>query len=388
MFWFYFSLLFVFVFHCNSNAQEKRLQHAFVLVDVSGSMRASDINYEAKQIIVDILKGNSDHLQWKDKKWVVNIDCRIFSSGDPILRNGSLLCIMPFGNKERCYSRKLMQIRDVNMDLVPFIEQNYPDVYSDALTYLQLAKAYTGSIAKANGLDKSYVIVYSDGMQEQTSTQYPYNKQENALIDSLDYVGSNSFRKIGVLSKGYQKYTFKITVYELTTYNTQFRNEDIVIDQPAEEKVLSTINIISPKSKSPRKPKEVKIDEEITVTWMGATDASVSVLYRNSNGKYVRLDKKDRVKINRSGNKAKINFYENGEYQVKISDKSSGDSIYISVLSGFPIGVILGILAIAALVMIIAKSLAGKKQVHNGFDEHSQNEGGQNKNNANSDIKW
>lgn len=376
-------LIIVLLFICVTNANDRVLKDAFVLVDVSGSMRSSQINNEAKQMILDMLKGSCDKLQWRGRDWVVNIDCDVFTSGSPIIRAGSLLCVMPFGNKDRCYSRKLMQIQNSELELDSFFNNSYPIVYGDALTYLQLAQAYAGSVAKANNLDKSYVIIYSDGMQEQTSSHYPYNKQENALIDSLGYVGSNSYRKIGVFSKSYQQYTFKVEIYELTTYNTPFNKEDIIISPPLGGD-RGEIKITSPQAKTPKNPKALKVNDKAKVMWIGSSDAVVYIMRKNNDGKYIRLKRQEpnAKAISHAGNETSIEFYESGEYQVKISDSITSDSVYFSISSRFPFGLIFALIALIAIVGAAAKYFTKKSPIPDPFwGEDTSSRGRTNKTN-------
>ena len=61
---------------------------AFVLVDVSGTMKDSQTNTEAKSIIQEILLGEFDYSKWQTKGWNKNNSGDVIPS-EMILKQGS-----------------------------------------------------------------------------------------------------------------------------------------------------------------------------------------------------------------------------------------------------------------------------------------------------------
>ena len=170
---------------------------AFVLVDVSGTMKDANANMEAKIIVQEILLGEFDYPKWQTRGWYKNNTEDVIPS-EKILNQGSHFCIIPFGNRNRVqnYTRHVFQNED---NFNSFYTSHFPKTFNDGWTYLTLAKAYVGSIAITDKIKKAYVFIYTDGRPE--STKEPYSNFNQRIVDDLEYAGSNSFKKIGILRK-------------------------------------------------------------------------------------------------------------------------------------------------------------------------------------------
>lgn len=61
------NIIFILIFGCIfSQVQAEKIKHAFVLVDVSGSMKNESVNQEAKKIVKEILLGTINLENYSD----------------------------------------------------------------------------------------------------------------------------------------------------------------------------------------------------------------------------------------------------------------------------------------------------------------------------------
>ena len=155
---------------------------AFVLVDVSGTMKDSQTNTEAKSIIQEILLGEFDYSRWQTKGWSKSTVKDIIPA-DVILNRGSRFCLIPFGNMDRVQNNSKHIFHEVD-DFKSFYSSAYPSVFKDSWTYLTLAKAYVGAIAVNDNIKNAYVFIFTDGRPE--STNQPYNNYDLHLVDELE----------------------------------------------------------------------------------------------------------------------------------------------------------------------------------------------------------
>ena len=321
------------------------IRDAFVLVDVSGSMNSSITNDEAKQQILDMLSGHYNPSVWKNKGWkvVVNSECKPFSTTTPIIGEGSFLCIMPFGNMETIMRRTTVRV-DGNSSLEFFFRDNYPTVFNEAFTYLELAKAYVGSVAQTSNVGNGYIFIYSDGMGDYVKDgNYPPLYQK--MIDNLGLAGSDSFEKIGILRKAVAKQKFNIEVWRFKSFST--------IKDPKGPKIGSKSKAIAPvlKITSPKTEHcKVDIDKPLTIKWTGTSAADVIILRKDGVYKpIVSKDRKDYYNIQKSRNNAKIEFHKAGDYQVKVVKGRASDTLSVEVASDF-YGSLLLILLMFAII--------------------------------------
>jgi len=330
-------------------------KNAFVLIDVSGSMQNDAINKEAKQHIKDILLGKFSLPDANRQGWAMQHKCNILENSKPILQNNSFFAIIPFGDKERYDERTFNRFSNIDNEFDTFFEKNYRLDHKDNLTYLTLAQGYAGSLAKARGVEKSYMIIYTDALNDQTGSK-PYTDYENSIVDSWNVFGINNYNTLGVLSKKSGIYTYKIYIGQLDIYDVEVRDKDKPTDQidGDESNPTPKITITNPKNSSIREPAKAKTKDEISVSWIGATNASIAITKYNGKN-YVRLSSrgKEEAKIlSKGGNSAKIVFYDSGKYKLTISKGSVSASAYYEVSSPIPVGLIVGLLLL--LVAVIA----------------------------------
>ena len=352
-------LICLIISHVYTYAQQVApIKNVFVLIDVSATMRDDAINQEAKQHIKNILIGRFSLSDANRQGWTMQYKCDVFENNKPIVQKNSFLAIIPFGNKERYDERAFNRFSDVNIEFDDFFEKNYRLNHTDLLTYLSLAQGYAGSLAKAQKIEKSYMIIYSDGLNDQTGS-IPYSDYENSIVDSWNVVGKNKYNTLGMLYRKSGKYTYKIYVGQLEIYDVEVRGIDTGDDDTTTNATTETSKIIitNPKNSSERESAKVNAKEDVTVSWIGVMNANVSIT-KYDGKKYIRLSSKGSEEaklLSKGGNSAQIRFYDSGKYKVTVSKGSVSDSAYFEVSTSFPFGLIL------LLILLIALVIAGLK---------------------------
>lgn len=306
---------------------------AFVLVDVSGTMKDSQTNTEAKSIIQEILLGEFDYSRWQTKGWSKNNSDDVVPS-EVILKQGSHFCIIPFGNMNTVhnYTRQVFQ----NVDIFKsFYSSYFPTAFSDGWTYLTLAKAYVGSIAVTDKIRKAYVFIYTDGRPE--STKEPYDNFNQQIVDDLDYAGSNSFKKIGILRKNINnRYHYDIEIWKFTSYKTLGveGQEPVEPVSPVSQVSSQSIKITTPTDgKLKDKPHNVDNGQELTLRWSGGA-GSVNVYTKDGNNyKLIPQNKRNEYYTQTiSGTTAKLTFSESADYKIEVRGTNGGsDAMFLSV---------------------------------------------------------
>ena len=306
---------------------------AFVLVDVSGTMKDSQANTEAKSIIQEILLGEFDYSKWQTRGWIKNDKVNRIPS-EKILKHSSYFCIIPFGDIDRVkdYSRYRY---DTDDNFKQFFSQSFPKTFKDGLTYLTLAKAYVGSIAYTDKIAKAYVLIYTDGRPE--STKEPYDNFNQHIVDDLEAAGSNSFQKIGILRKnGKNKYHYDIEIWEFTSYTTEVIDDGGGKDKPQPPITVSSksIKITTPTDgKLKDKPHEVDRGQEFTLRWSGGA-GSVNVYTKDGNNyKLIPQNKRNEYYTQTiSGTTAKLTFSESADYKIEVRGTNGGsDAMFLRV---------------------------------------------------------
>ena len=325
---------------------------AFVLVDVSGTMKDSQTNTEAKSIIQEILLGEFDYSRWQTKGWNKN------NSGDAIpsemiLKQGSHFCIIPFGNMNTVHNYTRQVFQDVD-NFKSLYSLYFPTAFSDGWTYLTLAKAYVGSIAVTDKIRKAYVFIYTDGRPE--STKEPYDNFNQQIVDDLDYAGSNSFKKIGILRKnGNNKYHYDIEVWEFTSYKTLgVEGEGPDTPVPPESPASSqSIKITIPTDgKSKVNPHNIDNGQELTLRWSGGA-GSVNVYTKDGdNYKLIPQNKRNEYYTQTiSGTTAKLTFSESADYKIEVRGTNGGsDAMFLSVTTPI-LPILLKLLLVIGLIV-------------------------------------
>jgi hypothetical protein len=366
--------------------QQTPIQHAFVLIDVSGSMKNDAINTEAKQLIKELLLGTFSSSAAKQRGWTIHENCDIIANPKQIVSDNSFLSIVPFGDKNRYEERKFITLKSLNNEFEQFYESAYRLDHHDKLTYLSLSQGYIGSLAKAQNIEKSYTIIYSDGLNDETGS-IPYTDYENKILDSWDVAKNNNYNVLGILYRKSGIYTYKIYIGNLEVYNVEIRPEDKPNDPPPPPPTPK-ITIVTPQNSSVRDPAKAKTKKEASISWTGVIDASVSITKHNGT-KYVQISsgsKKGEAKVlSKGGNLAKVIFYDSGKYKVTVSKGSVSDSAYFDVSSPFPGGLIIGLLALTAIIVGAVKILTRSRSVPIDDPDPWKPDKG---NNDNKDNQW
>lgn len=325
---------------------------AFVLVDVSGTMKDSQANTEAKSIIQEILLGEFDYSRWQTKGWNKNNSGDVIPS-EMILKQGSHFCIIPFGNMNTVhnYTRQVFQNID---DFKSFYSSYFPTAFSDGWTYLTLAKAYVGSIAVTDKIRKAYVFIYTDGRPE--STKEPYDNFNQQIVDDLEYAGSNSLKKIGILRKNSNnKYHYDIEIWEFTSYKTLGveGKEPVEPVSPVSQVSPQTIKITTPTDgKLKDKPHNVDNGQELTLRWSGGA-GSVNVYTKDGNNyKLIPQNKRNEYYTQTiSGTTAKLTFSESADYKIEVRGTNGGsDAMFLSVTTPI-LPILLKLLLVIGLIV-------------------------------------
>ena len=323
---------------------------AFVLVDVSGTMRDANANMEAKNIIQELLLGEFNYAKWQARGWQkVSPNDRIPS--ETILRQNSYFCIIPFGNKDTVKRHSRQKFQD-NGSFRSFYASKFPTAFHDSWTYLTLAKAYVGSLAVLDKISSGYVIIYTDGRPE--STRQPYDDFEQSIVDSLEYAGSNSFQKIAILRKnGTGAFHYDVEMWEFKSYKTTPTDDPPIIDETSSVTTRSTIKIIAPQDgKNKNRPHEVRRDEEWKLQWTGG--AGNIIVSKKDGNSYKRIapgKSREIYSVSKSGLNAKLTFFESADYKVEVRGTKGGvDAIYVSVTTPF-VPILLRLLLIAGIIV-------------------------------------
>ena len=309
----------------------QNINDAFVLVDVSGSMKSQQINNEAREIIYQMLDGSFDVSNLSDgwKKVDNSNICPLFKT-TKIIQDNSQICIMPFGNCERMKDYTFIDVKSFSTSF----HQSFPKVYKDSYTYLSLARAYVVHSAIERGINKMvYLIVYSDGKGTTAENiSYPGDLQK-----IWDFYGTNSnsySKKIGVLRKvqGNRNYDIEVwTLGPIQEMQVREGNED------KEEAAVEPrkISIVNPqKGESQKHPIEIDVDEKVNVVWNNSS-GRVKINVQMKDGaafKNIKAAEQKDFYIKKSfGNSANLTFVEGGEYKIIVSDERSNDTRFVSV---------------------------------------------------------
>lgn len=276
--------------------------HVFILVDVSGSRGNDPIKMQAKSQVYNLIMGNYRANDWDaikvtDKKLAAIINGK---SNKALIAANSWACVMPFGEKSTYENRKLILNKNHPTDFNQLFNTYYPTVFSDNHTYIQIAQAFTASLAKSNNINEYYVLVVTDGLgdQDDTNSRNTYNAFEEALMLEWNNSSSAIVKNVGTLRKDkYYIYLKKVENVKGTSIPT--------VTPPGTPPVVPAIVDTSPptpiiKITSPaegRKNQETELNTEtININWT-CTNCPKGIKYnvlvsQYDGGKY-RESKKD-----------------------------------------------------------------------------------------------
>lgn len=371
-FYFRLSALAIGVF-LSTLSYAQQIKDVFVLVDQSGTMSNSTVNNEAKQIIGDMITGQLSLSDWESKGWNnVSAAGNFFkNTSSQMVKNGGVMCIIPFGNMDRVKNYLMAPYNDKSSAQL-FISDNFPKTFNDNFTYLDLAKAYAVHIA-ANLEIKGHVnmIIYTDGMGDHAKeNKYPSDLQVIRDSYCTPQMSSLLLRK-GILRKETSIRNYDIEVWEVgpvpdippvrdTTINPP------IIDKPRPQKITIT---------EPRDG-EYKGDmvtwekgEEYTIKWKESVGAvSINVQRKEVNDKskdkYSNIpnkERKDYYKVDIGSNAAKIKFFKSGDYHIIVADSKGRDERYVHVPTPFPFFTIMMIILAVIGGVIVYKMITKPK---------------------------
>ena len=249
--------------------EAQKVKDAFVLVDVSGSMKYTQINSEAKQIICSMLQGNlnlSNFSGWSQVKTKgLDGNCPLISDkNSSFISAGGKVCILPFGNMERVRDYKFIDMPNFETSFNSY----FPNTFKDNWTYITLAKAYAVNVASKNGISGMvYMIIYSDGAEESMDGRVGYPEEFRSVVDYFGTRNDSFCQKKGIIRKSYSGKQFDIEIWTMGPIP--------MADVPK----TSSTNVVSkkieisnqPNGKSPKVPVEINVEEPFTVKWKNAT---------------------------------------------------------------------------------------------------------------------
>lgn len=351
-----------------NEAKAQSIKDAFVLVDVSGTMKHAP-NSEAQQIIKKMLQKNfrlSDYSGWT----LFNGTCPFTSNdGKSLIDQGGKVCIVPFGDQGTIERSQFVNTSDFNNSF----NSLFPNTFNDQATFLTLAKAYTVDLASKNNiLGTVYMIIYTDGMGDHMKTQV-WDKYEKIYQDYGLTIESLA-QKIGTLKKESNGNKFYIEMWKLGPIRNIVKFDDSkppVVDS----KKIEISN--QPNGKSPKSPIEINVEEPFTIRWKNASGKTGVNVQRKKGDAYTNIPVNDRdnyYTLEKKANSATITFYEAQDYKIIVGDSNGRDERYISVKSNW-ISDIFPIIVIVILIIggVLLWRLLSKPKTNNSSGWNTNN---------------
>lgn len=360
--------------------EAQKVKDAFVLVDVSGSMKYPQINSEAKQIICSMLQGNlnlSNFSGWSQVKTKgLEGNCPLISDkNSSFVSAGGKVCILPFGNMERVRDYKFVDMSNFETSFTSY----FPNTFKDAWTYITLAKAYAVNVASKNGISGMvYMIIYSDGAEESMDGRVGYPEEFRSVVDYFGTRNDSFCQKKGIIRKSYNGKQFDIEIWTMGPIP--------MVEEP-ESKKIEISN--QPNGKSPKVPVEINVEEPFTVKWKnatGTTKINVQIKKGNTYTNIPTSEKDGYYTIDKKASSGTITFYEPQDYKVIVADENSRDERYVKAKGNvlkdvFPI-IIVVILIIGGV--LLWKQLSKPKPTPAGWGNSKGDIG----NNSNNNDDW
>lgn len=367
--------------------EAQKVKDAFVLVDVSGSMKYPQINSEAKQIICSMLQGNlnlSNFSGWSQVKTKgLEGNCPLISDkNSSFVSAGGKVCILPFGNMERVRDYKFVDMSNFETSFTSY----FPNTFKDAWTYITLAKAYAVNVASKNGISGMvYMIIYSDGAEESMDGQVGYPEEFRSVVDYFGTRNDSFCQKKGIIRKSYNGKQFDIEIW--TMGPIPMVEEPYTPSTKVESKKIEISN--QPNGKSPKVPVEINVEEPFTVKWKnatGTTKINVQIKKGNTYTNIPTSEKDGYYTIDKKASSGTITFYEPQDYKVIVADENSRDERYVKAKGNvlkdvFPI-IIVVILIIGGV--LLWKQLSKPKPTPAGWGNSKGDIG----NNSNNNDDW
>ena len=312
-------------------------EHVFILVDISGSRGTDPIKAEAKQQVYNLLLGQYSSNGWNpvtvtDKK----ISDLINSvSKQTLIGQNSWICIVPFGNKDTYKKYSIAQNKNNPIDFQNLFNQNYPSKFTDGYTYIQIAEAFTASLAKTYNINEYYMFIITDGLgdQDDTNSKNNYDSFEENLLLEWNNASSSIVKNVGALTKSKYYINFRrVTNVKGTTIPTNpgITPPTSIVDSSDANAVIT---ITSPPEAKKGKEHEMKA-ETVNIDWTCNNcpqGIKYTVLVSQYEGGKFRETKKDLV-----ANTATFKLPD-GKFRITVSTSnytSSSDYTCISVSTG------------------------------------------------------
>ena len=342
-------LALVFFLACTliTRAQE----HIFVLVDVSGSRGMDPIKTEAKDQVYNLLMGQYTANGWNpvtitDKKVS---DIISSASKQPLIGNNSWICIVPFGNKDTYKRYSITQSKNYPLDFQNLFLQHYPASFKDGYTYIQIAEAFTASLAKTYNINEYYMFIVTDGLgdHDDTDSKHTYDPFEESLLLEWNNTSSSIVKNVGTLTKS----KYYINLRKVTNVKgTQFPVTPGVVPPAIVDSSSAIPKIVISSPPEGKKNKEAVIKTEtLNVNWACQNcpqGIKFNVMVSGYGGNKSRETKKEL-----SANTATFKLPD-GKYRVTVSSPNypaaASDTTFIEVSTG-SYGGLLAALLLAAL---------------------------------------
>lgn len=363
----------------HNTAEAQKVKDAFVLVDVSGSMKHAQINSEAKQIINSMLQGNLNlsNFQGWSRVMTKGLDgnCPLITGNStPLVSSGGKVCILPFGNMDRVKEYKFVDMSNFGFSFNSY----FPESHKDQWTYMTLAKAYAVNVASNNDISGIvYMIIYSDGSEESMDGRIGYSEEFRGIVDYFGTRDDSFCQKNGIIRKSFNNKQFDIEIWTLGPI------PEVFVDN-----ITTTTTDIEisnqPNGKSPKDPIEINVKDPISFKWKNA-NGKVNINVQRKNGNTytnITINERDNYyTLDKKANSATITFYEPQDYKVIVADSKSRDERYIKAKGNifedvFPVFIIV-ILIIGGVLLwkLLSKSkpVDGQGLRNNNGRENSGN---------------
>ncbi len=245
-------------------------ENIFILVDISASRGNDPVKSEAKQQVFNLILGQYSANGWipfhiidKEIQDLVNSTTK-----KSLISQNSWVCILPFGNKDTYKRFTIIQNKNNPTDFQNLFNQNYPSAFSDQYTYIQIAEAFTASLAKTYNINEYYMFIITDGLgdQDDTNSKNTYDTFEQNLLLEWNNASSSIVKNIGSLIKS----KYFINLRRVTNVkNSQIPTNPNIQPPPVVGDTISqyaSIKILTPPEGRKNKEAELKTDN-INVNW-------------------------------------------------------------------------------------------------------------------------
>jgi hypothetical protein len=339
--------------------------YVFVLVDVSKSIKQSDLN-GAKQALTDILSGNP----------LTNANIAFGVAPDLAackLKPGDKLAIMKFGDKATDLANppSPVLIQNIPTDIQQQVNSLFPTALTDNTTYLKLAEAKVAEYAYNNQIKEYRLYKITDGIEDDygPNGKPDYTDYERTLVDAygttsnpISVAPSTKVKLNNPLNKDYfLEFIPKVDISKIVLPN---QPPPSLVDTPT---VVAEIKIVT--NSGGKKNKEVELkDGTIKIGWTCTNcppGIKYTVLVSEYDGGKFREIKKDLTETT-----ATINVPD-GKFKVTVSAQNfpvTSDTTFIKVSTG-------GFWWLIILIVILAAVGYGIKRWNDGRDEKLKNPG-------------